>query len=71
MGGFLSDTSVPGGYGSVQPLYLQATALLAQASSTFASYLESREDADDREAMLLRQEAARQLEEAARLLQRP
>ncbi len=68
MTSFLSKVQVPVGYGTAQPLYLQATALLAQSSATFATYLESRDDADEREATLLRQEAARQLEEAARSL---
>jgi len=66
MTAFLSDNSPPQGYAAVQALYVQATALLAQASGVFESYLETRDEAEDREATLLRQEAARLLADASK-----
>jgi len=63
---YLSDNAVPPAHGVVQALYVQGASLLAQATSAFAAYLETRSESDDRTAALLRQDAARQLEEAAK-----
>jgi tetratricopeptide (TPR) repeat protein len=66
MTGFVSDNAPPQGYATVQALYVQATALMAQASGVFASHLETRDEAEDREATLLRQEGVRLLTEATK-----
>lgn len=68
MAALVSDHPAPQGYAAVQALYTQAAALLAQSSGGFASFLESRNDEEDREATLLRQEALRQLDDAAKRL---
>lgn len=63
-----SDMPLPSRFGPVQAAYVQAAALLAQAASAYLSHLETQSEADDKEATLLRQEAARQLDEAAKKL---
>jgi tetratricopeptide (TPR) repeat protein len=54
--------------GTIQSPLVQAASLLAQAASAYLSFLETQSDADDKEATLLRQEAARQFEETAKRL---
>jgi len=64
IGKYLGDVEPPVAYQTVHALYEQAAALTAQSCSMFANFLETRDDASDREANLLRQEASRQLAEA-------
>ncbi len=64
----LTATPAPGRYTAVQISMIQATTLLAQAAVAYISHLESQSEADDKEASLLRQEAVRQLDEAAKKL---
>ena len=63
-----SDMPVPQRHAPAQAAYVHAASLLAQSASAYLSHLETQSDADDKEATLLRQEAARQLDEAAKKL---
>ncbi len=64
----LTATPIPSRYAAVQNSMLQAASLLAQAAAAYLSHLETQAESDDKEASLLRQEAVRQFDEAARKL---
>lgn len=64
----LAELPSPTRLASAQGLFLQAAALCGQAVEAALTYLETMNESDDREATLLRVEAARQLNEAAQRL---
>lgn len=63
-----SDIPPPQRLAGAQNLFVQAASLLAQSASAYISHLETQSENDDKEATLLRQEAIRQFDDAAKKL---
>jgi tetratricopeptide (TPR) repeat protein len=65
---FLNELVAPSGAGRIQALFAQCALMLNQACEASLTYLETKNDADDRQASLLKIEAAKQLADAMKRL---